>query len=144
MIFIDWNAIRAEYIAGASYRDLAEKYSVSKDMIARKGKAQGWTKDRAKACDAAAAKVIQAAATKAADNASLAADVKRTLLLRIKRTEAKFPMDATEVKATENGKTVIYRLRDLTAAYRDITADMFTGEQANNELLQSLMELERR
>lgn len=144
MIFIDWNAIRAEYIAGASYRDLADKYSVSKDMIARKGKAQGWSKDRQKASDATATKVIQAAATKAADNASLAADVKRTLLLRIRRTEAKFPMDATEVKATENGKTVIYRLRDLTAAYRDITADMFTGEQANNELLQSLMELERR
>ena len=33
----DWAAIRAEYIAGkASYRSLAEKNGVSKDIIARK------------------------------------------------------------------------------------------------------------
>ena len=53
------------------------------------------------------------------------------------------PMDATEAKIVEGGKTAIYKLRDLTAAYRDLTADMVTVE-AGNELLSALMELERR
>lgn len=37
-----------------------------------------------------------------------------------------------------------YKLRDLAAAYKDLTADMVTTETAGSELLQSLMELERR
>ncbi len=37
-----------------------------------------------------------------------------------------------------------YKLRDLSAAYKDLTADMTQTETAGNELLQSLMELERR
>ena len=77
------------------------------------------------------------------ENATIAADVKKRLLLRLKRTEERMPMDATEVKVTEKNKTVIFRLRDLTAAYRDITDGMVTGEAAGSELLQSLMDLER-
>ena len=44
---MDWNAIKAEYIAGGtSYRKLAEKYGVSKTTLERKAKAEKWIKLR--------------------------------------------------------------------------------------------------
>lgn len=33
-------------------------------------------------------------------------------------------MDATEIKATEGGKTVIYKLRDLAEMYKNLTANI--------------------
>jgi hypothetical protein len=140
---IDWNAIRAEYIAGASYRALAQKYGVNKSTILDRRKAEAWEKDKAAAADMARTRAVQCTAEAAADNATIAARLKKKLLLRLERTEAAFPLDATECKLTVGGKTSIYRLRDLTAAYKDLIGDMDTGEQAGNELLQSLIDLER-
>ena len=141
---IDWNAIRAEYIGGGiSQRKLAQKYGVPFPTLRDKAKREKWTNAADTARDKAVAETLQRTAEAAADNATLAQDVKKRLLLRLKRTEAKMPMDATEVKVVEGGKTVVYRLRDLAAAYKDLTADIPTGEQAGNELLQALMDLER-
>lgn len=137
---IDWNAIRLEYIGGkASYRSLAEKYGVSKDMIARRAKNEKWKRDRATASDKAATLIIQKTARAVADNATLAADIKRRLLLRIQRIEAQFPQDATEIRE-DHGQT-IYRLRDLTAALKDLTGDMPKGEGPDVEDLSPLVEL---
>lgn len=137
---IDWNAIRLEYIGGkASYRSLAEKYGVSKDMIARKAKSEKWKRDRATASDKAATLIIQKTARAVADNATLAADIKRRLLLRIQRIETQFPQDATEIRE-DHGQT-IYRLRDLTAALKDLTGDMPKGEGPDVEDLSPLVEL---
>ena len=122
---IDWNAIRSEYIGGdTSYRLLAEKYGISKDQIARKAKADHWEKDRATARDKAATKSIQRTAAAAANNAVLAADMKRRLLLRLQRIEEKFPLDATEVRTKVGNSTAIYRIRDLTGAYKDLVGDI--------------------
>ena len=140
---IDWNAIRAEYIGGATYRALSEKYGVNKSSILDKCKSEGWKKDKEKAVQMTRTKAVQATAQTAADNATIAADLKKRLLLRLKRTEEKFPLEATEVQMQKDGKKVIYKLRDITAAYRDLTADMVMTEQGN-ELLTALMELERR
>ena len=141
---IDWNKIKAEYIAGeTSYRALAEKYGVSKDMIARKAKAGKWRKAREEVCDRTATRVIQKTAEAAADNATIAQDIKRRLLLRLARVEEKFPMDATQIEIMDKGRKVTFKLRDLTAAYRDLTDNMTISEDAGNELLQSLMALER-
>ena len=44
---MDWNAIKAEYIAGGtSYRKLAEKYGVSRTTLERTAKAEKWTELR--------------------------------------------------------------------------------------------------
>lgn len=43
---------------------------------------------------------------------------------RLKRVEAKYPMDATEVRTRMGNSVAIFRLRDLTAAYKDLTDDM--------------------
>lgn len=108
-----------------------------------KANREGWAQDRSNAYNKSVTRVEQTIADAAADNATLAADVKKRLLLRLKRTEANMPMDATEAKVVKDGKTAIYKLRDLTAAYRDLTSDMVTVE-AGNDLLSALMELERR
>ena len=116
---------------------------MSKDAIARRAKSERWDKARATARDKAETKSIQKVAAAAADVATVAARVKKRLLLRLERTEAAFPTDATEAQLTKDGKRIIYRLRDLTAAYKDLTGDVNTSGEATNELLQSLLDLER-
>jgi hypothetical protein len=36
----------------------------------------------------------------------------------------KYPQDATEVRQQKDGKTMVYKLTDLTKAYRDLTEDI--------------------
>jgi len=58
----DWNKIRREYITtGASYRDLSEKYGISKSLIAKRSRAEEWVKKRGQYVDRVDAKVAQKA-----------------------------------------------------------------------------------
>lgn len=140
---IDWNAIRAEYIGGTiSQRKLAKKYGVSETTLMKKANTEGWATLRRDADSKSVAIAQQKTAEAAADNATLAADIKHRLLERLRRIEAKYPLDATEVRSRNGNSTAIFRLRDLTAAYKDLTEDM-PKAQAPNELLQSLFDLER-
>ena len=141
---INWHKIRAEYIAGTSQRKLAEKYHISRDTIARHSRREKWTEQRERAKTEVTQNIIQKTADKIADNATIAADLKKSLLMRLKRIEEHYPMDATEVRTRAGNNTAIYRIRDLTAAYKDLTEDLQTGTTATNELLQSLVELEKR
>ena len=141
---IDWNAIRAEYIGGGtSYRKLAEKHQVSFMVLKTRAKKEDWPGLRTQAEHKASTEATQKAAAAAADNAVIAAEIKKRLLLRLSRAEQKFPMDATEVRTQVGKSTAIFKLRDLTAAYKDLTEDM-AGTSTDNALLQSLLDLERR
>ena len=141
---IDWNAIRAEYIGGGtSYRKLAEKHQVSFMVLKTRAKKEDWPGLRTQAEHKASTEATQKAAAAAADNAVIAAEIKKRLLLRLSRAEQKFPMDATEVRTQVGKSTAIFKLRDLTAAYKDLTEDM-AATSADNALLQSLLDLERR
>lgn len=141
---IDWAAIQAEYIGGASIRDLAAKYKISKSTIGEKCKAERWTECRRKAVDRSRTRAVQKYADAAADNATIAASIKRKGLLLIDRLFDEYMLETgTEHRETNGSRTDIKRLRDLTAAYKDMTGDMPVA-QAPNELLQSLLELERR
>ena len=142
---IDWNPIRAEYIGGGiSQRKLAKKYNLSETTLMKKANAEGWHQLRTKAESRSTAQAQQKTAEAAADNAVIAADIKKRLLLRLKRIEEKYPFDATEIRTHEGKSTVTFRIRDLTAAYKDLTEDIQAGSNATNELLQSLLDLERR
>lgn len=122
---IDWNALHAEYIGGGiSQRKLAAKYGVSPDALMQKANREGWKKDRDKAVSKGIAKIQQKSAEKMADNATLAADLKQRLLMRISRIEQKYPFDATEIQTREGKSTVTFRIRDLTAAYKNLTEDI--------------------
>ena len=155
----DWNAIRAEYIGGnISQRKLAEKHGVSPDVLMQKANKEHWKQDRDKAFSRGLAKSQQKAADAIADNATLAARIRTKLLQKLEREIDALPDKiGSETSGTmiEDGKSSkgnktrtiksqSYKLRDLTAAYKDLTADMVTNETAGSELLQSLFDLERR
>ncbi|MBO6092535.1 MAG: hypothetical protein J6P40_02755 [Oscillospiraceae bacterium] len=140
----NWDAIRAEYIGGGiSQRKLAQKWNVSPGALMDKANREHWKQDRDDVQSNALARTKQKAAAAISDNATIVEDIKRNLLLRLKRIEEKYPMDATEVRTRVGNSTAIYRIRDLTAAYRDITEGMQMNDFRSNELLQSLIDLER-
>ena len=113
-----------------------------RSTIHRHAKKENWNADREKAGEQTRQKAIEKAADAASDNAKLAADLKRDLLLRLTFIAQKYPKDATEVRMQKNGGMMVYKLTDLTRALRDLTEDM-PRETAPNELLQSLLDLER-
>lgn len=136
----DWNAIRAEYIGGGiSQRKLAKKYGVSETTLMKKANTEGWHEMRSNADSKSAALAQQRTANAAADNATIAADLKRRLLMRMSRLEQKFPIDATEIQINDKGKKVTYRLRDLTASFKDITEDMELGGTDRNAPIYELL-----
>lgn len=143
----EWRAARADYEAGMKRKAICEKYGCTYTALDNHVKREGWGKSRDTVKEQVTEKrtkiISDRIAVTEANNADIAADIKRHLLLRLKRTAAAFPDDATEVKITKKSKTTVYKLRDLTAAYKDLTGDMDTGEQAGNDLLQSLLDLER-
>ena len=58
-------------------------------------------------------------------NARIAARLRKKLLVRLEKVADAIPDGAvTEVKAQDDGATTLFKLRDLTAAYRDLAGDM--------------------
>ena len=125
---LDWNAIHAEYISGNSYRALADKYGTSKDVIARKAKAEGWSKDRATARDKTATKSIQKTAATAASNAVKLEQAKGLLIDRLKKAIESMPENggthARKYIGEGNKKlTVDYDLLAMVQALEKLTTD---------------------
>lgn len=77
-------------------------------------------------------------------NARIAARLRKKLLVRLEKVADAIPDGAvTEMKAQDDGATTLFKLRDLTAAYRDL-ADGMTGEDGGDtEDLSPLEELLR-
>ena len=136
---------------------LAEKYKVSRTSVAKHCRNEGWSEERKKAEAKVTQEVIQKTADKAADNAAIAERIKAKLLRRLEREIDHLPesigsemfqnvqnleYDGNRVKKrTDGGKT--YKLKDLTAAYKDLTADMQTAAGIDVEDLSPLVELLR-
>ena len=160
-IAVDWNAIRAEYIGGnISQRKLANKYGISYPTLRKRSEVEGWVALRENAERKSIARASQITADSAADNAIIAARIKAKLLKRLEREIDAMPDNiGTEMhsdvlnmtyggkdgskltKRTDGGKR--FKLTDLTRAYRDLTEDIQMGSGATNDLLQSLLDLER-
>ena len=140
----DWNRIKAEYVSGTdSLRMLSEKHGVPFSTIRRRSEREGWAEARKQARIKIEQNVVKESAKKTADNATLAADIKRKGLLLLDRLFDEFEtVTATEHRDyTGRNLTDIKRLRDLTAAYKDLTDDMAKPEDAENPLLRSLYDL---
>lgn len=135
---VDWERVRAEYIAGGiSMRDLADKYGVTKDAVGRRAKAGNWAKER----DKTATKVRQETQTiivarqaeSNAENADIAARIRMKLLRRIEHeidalpetigTESRMESSARGEGGQMKRSIRAYKLRDLTAAYMDLMKD---------------------
>lgn len=93
-------------------------------VLKTRAKKEQWPELRRQAEHKANTEATQKTAEAAADNAVLAQDIKKRLLLRLSRIEQKYPFDATEVRTQTGKTTAIYRIRDLTAAYKDLTDDL--------------------
>ena len=126
-------------------------------MVRARADHEGWVTLREKAERMAIARATQKTAEAASSNAEIAARIKSKLLRKLEREIDALPdiigsetrnsvteMDHGKGKRIQKEVTKAYKLRDLAAAYKDLTADMMTTETAGSELLQSLFDLERR
>ena len=152
---VDWERIRAEYIAGGiSYKKLSDKYRVSLDAIKRRASKEEWNKERANTAprihQETVRKTVQRVSNECANNAAIAQRIRTKLLLRLEREIDSMPeQPGTDTHQStsqrirgENGNYTIkdmyraYKFRDLTAAYRDLTSDMdLKGDPDDDKLL---------
>ena len=157
---VDWNAIRAEYIGGGtSYRKLAKKYGIHYNRISERGNREGWVKLAEEVRVKTLSRSVQKSAEAAADNAVIAARIRTKLLRKLELEIDALPAamgSETANTARENvysadGKRImtvkeagkVFKLRDLAAAYKDLTADMQIAGNADIEDLSPLVELLR-
>lgn len=145
----DWNAIRAEYIAGGiSQRALADKYKVSATTLMKRANAEKWNKARKEADSKTVEKTQQAVAKKTADAAAANAvklEKARALLIdKILQAIEKMPNQAgTRIRQSQIDKntgkqmSVDYDLAILVQAFEKLsngaTADYERQKQFSKE-----------
>ena len=139
----DWNRIKAEYVSGVeSLRSLSEKHCVPFSTIRRRAEREKWSADREAARIEIRQSVVKETAKKTADVATLAADIQKKGLMILEGLMDDFAqVTATERRETRKGVTDIKRLRDLTAAYKDLTENITKQDAAGNPILDSLYRL---
>lgn len=141
---VDWNVIRAEYVAGGiSQRKLAEKYGVSYPTLRKQADSKGWVKEREAATRKAVEKASQDVAKSAASNAVTAQRIRAKLLARLEReidalpdsigtnkrkAVTEYEYDGKRPKKQKDIATE-YKLRDLTAAWKDLTEGLVIAEE---------------
>ena len=135
---VDWNAIRSEYIAGdIGQRKLAKKHGVSENTLINRARKEGWAKLREKADHDAITKTLQKTASMAAESATTAERIRQKLLRKLEAeidalpesigSQTRQSVITKSVEGRNRGNTKTkdmskeYRLRDLTAAWRDLT-----------------------
>ena len=136
---IDWAAIQAEYIGGnIGQKRLAEEHGVAAATLKKRAKAEGWYQMKLEVAAKSRLKAVQKTADIAAENAVRAQRIKTRLLEKLEDLMEK------QLKATEEREydgidrlVAINRLRDLTAAYKDLTGDMPKAEAGEDALRQA-------
>ena len=141
----DWNRIKTEYKTGScSLRDLSDKYKISWSTLRQRAFREKWGDERRKTQTKIEQEVIRKTTEQTADVATLASDIRRKGLIIIDGLLNDFAeVRATEHRENKKGVTDIKRLKDITSAFKDLTDDITTNEETENELLQSLLNLER-
>lgn len=106
---MDWNKIKAEYIAGGtSYRKLAEKHNVSFAVLRRVAEREDWTKLKAQTKHKADTKIVNSVATDIAKKSVKVTDVADKLLEKISALLDEFQMLDTQ------------SIKHLTSSLKDI------------------------
>ena len=83
-------------------------------------------------------------AVRAEDDSEIVARLRRKLLLRLERMAEAIPDDAvTETKTQEDGEVRLFKLRDLTASYKDLAGNLPEAGEGDAEDLTPLEELLR-
>lgn len=144
---INWQAIKAEYIAGdVSQRKLAEKYGVPFSTLRKRATTENWTGIRSEACAKSIQKVAQKTAESVANNAVTAMRIRQKLLSRLEKEIDDLPeyigtnahnndsiikYDAGKAKrpTKQTDSYIEYKLRDLTSAWKDLTEGLIITEE---------------
>ena len=109
---VDWNAIKAEYIAGGtSYRKLCEKYGVSRTTLQRKAKDENWVELRSQAEAKTESIIVKSVSRKKAKTADKIIDVADKLLNKISEFVETIPLDM--MSSTQALKHLTSALKDL-------------------------------
>ena len=106
---MDWNKIKAEYIAGGtSYRKLAEKYGITLAVLRNVAEREEWVKLKAQAQHKANTKIVDAVSNKEAKKATDIVDVADKLLEKIFEI-----LDEGTIHTTQSVKNLTSALKDL-------------------------------
>jgi len=139
----DWNAIRAEYIAGGiSTRKLAAKYGVNPNALQARARREAWSSERTDVARKTHAERTQKIACMVAEvEAKDAVDVNRVKqkLLRI----AELYADSTLVRAENGGLIAASVYKDFVASFARLATMSPTGtteEDENGTLAAALTE----
>ena len=139
---VNWQKIKAEYVAGnISQRKLAQKHNVPISTLQARAHRGNWNEERKAALVVVTQNAIKKTAEAVENNAVTAERIRTKLLARIEWEIDALPeligselrndvieneYDGTKSKRlkkiVEESKS--YKLRDLTAAYKDLMADM--------------------
>ena len=128
---INWQKIKAEYVAGnISQRKLAQKHHVPVSTLQARAHRGNWNEERKAALVVVTQNAIKKTAESVENNAVLAEKIKRKGLETLDRLFDEFAqLTSTEHRDYKGMKLVdIKRLRDLTAAYKDLTDDIPKAE----------------
>ena len=154
---VDWNAVRAEYIAGGiGQRKLAKKHGIPEGTLIDKAHSEQWAKLREQANNKAITKSQQKVAESVASNAVIAQRIRAKLLARLEKEIDALPESIGSNRRESgssyeyglNGKTLKsrrdldreYKLRDLTAAWRDLTDGLIVPERPDGETSDGFLE----
>lgn len=153
---IDWTSLRAEYIStNIGQRKLAEKYNVPLGSLIRRANIEGWASLRQEAYNKALIKSEQLIADAIKDNIEIAQRIKTKLLLKLEKEIDELPdimgSETRQAKSIRNlnaagagivdDKALIYKIRDLTSAYRDLTEEYNKASASDIEDLSALAEM---
>ena len=164
---VNWDGIRAEYLAGGvSQEALAAKHGVTFYALRKVARAEGWASMR----NSAAAPSREATGggegrreeadmaemwtldvpgggedrreegTAPGGDAAVAQRLRSLLLRKLERAAAILPDDATEQKTQDGSAVKLLKLRDLTAAYKELVGDLAAedGDGGENRVLVDL------
>ena len=123
---INWHKIHAEYVAGGiSQRKLAQKYKIPFSTLQKRANREQWATDRKAAMVIVAQDAVQKTAESVGNNAVLVAEIKRKGLETLNRLLDQFnELNCTEHRDITKTSVDIKRLKDITAAFKDLTDDM--------------------
>ena len=139
MANLDWKKLKTEYATtNKSYREIADKYGVSRTVVGRHGRDEEWSEARKKYRDKRDKKVIQKVASSAAEReARILTDVQKAaeqmgaVLHKVVEDEDQFFLhlitdwqgEGVSVTRCEKAdKADTKAIRDFTGALKDLTA----------------------
>lgn len=147
---MNWEALRAEYVAGGiGQAALARVHGVKPGTLKRRARDEGWVALRRaaveekagaadgklSAADERASQVDEGSPEEQADG-QIALRLRKALLMKLERAAATMPCDATEIKTTDEGGAVkLLKLRDLTAAYKELVGDLEVGDAEQSRVV---------